>query len=185
MFKYKSAWCPNKKDSHDSKSCVYAHHLRDLRRPPELFNYQPEDCETLVKGTGWDKCPNGILCGKCHTTVERLYHPDKYKRIFCDRSRCNKTDICAFYHTQKERTQANKECRAYRKACKPPALSVSELNAELQTYYSKMIAESAPPKEATGSKINVASEEFKPAGFVYRTPDKFASFSTSEYPPLS
>ena len=21
---------------------------------------------------------------KCHTTVERLYHPDKYKRIFCD-----------------------------------------------------------------------------------------------------
>ena len=24
-------------------------------------------------------CPNGILCNKCHTTVERLYHPDKYK----------------------------------------------------------------------------------------------------------
>jgi hypothetical protein len=39
MFKYKTSWCPNKKDSHDSKSCIFAHHLRDFRRPPELFRY--------------------------------------------------------------------------------------------------------------------------------------------------
>jgi hypothetical protein len=32
----------------------------------------------------WDKCERGLKCNKCHTTVERLYHPDKYKRIFCD-----------------------------------------------------------------------------------------------------
>ena len=32
----------------------------------------------------WDKCDKGLKCNKCHTTVERLYHPDKYKRIFCD-----------------------------------------------------------------------------------------------------
>ena len=32
----------------------------------------------------WDKCEKGLKCNKCHTTVERLYHPDKYKRIFCD-----------------------------------------------------------------------------------------------------
>jgi hypothetical protein len=32
----------------------------------------------------WDKCDKGLKCTKCHTTVERLYHPDKYKRIFCD-----------------------------------------------------------------------------------------------------
>ena len=50
MFKYKTAWCPNKKDSHDSKSCSYAHHLRDFRRPPELFKYLAEDCDTLIKG---------------------------------------------------------------------------------------------------------------------------------------
>lgn len=96
MFKYKSAWCPNKKDSHDSKSCIYAHHTRDFRRPPDIFKYLPEDCDTLVKGIGyeilteltylyrWDKCDKGLKCNKCHTTVERLYHPDKYKRIFCD-----------------------------------------------------------------------------------------------------
>lgn len=103
MFKYKTAWCPNKKDSHDSKSCIYAHHLRDFRRPPELFRYLAEDCDSLIKGIGWDKCEKGLKCTKCHTTVERLYHPDKYKRIFCDRGRCNKSEICAFYHSQKER----------------------------------------------------------------------------------
>jgi len=52
MYKYKTAWCPNKKDSHDSKSCIYAHHTRDFRRPPELFKYAAEDCETLIKGLG-------------------------------------------------------------------------------------------------------------------------------------
>ena len=52
MFKYKASWCPNKKDSHDSKSCIYAHHTRDFRRPPDIFKYLPEDCETLVKGLG-------------------------------------------------------------------------------------------------------------------------------------
>ena len=52
MFKYKTAWCPNKKDSHDSKSCIYAHHTRDFRRPPELFRYAAEDCDTLLKGLG-------------------------------------------------------------------------------------------------------------------------------------
>ena len=53
MFKYKTSWCPNKKDSHDSKSCIYAHHTRDFRRPPEIFKYLPEDCETLSKGVGY------------------------------------------------------------------------------------------------------------------------------------
>ena len=39
MFRYKTSWCPNKKDSHDSKSCIYAHHTRDFRRPPDIFKY--------------------------------------------------------------------------------------------------------------------------------------------------
>ena len=56
MFKYKTSWCPNKKDSHDSKSCIYAHHTRDFRRPPDVFKYLPEDCYTLINGIGWDKC---------------------------------------------------------------------------------------------------------------------------------
>lgn len=89
--------------------------MRDFRRPPDLFKYAPEDCDTLVNGVGWDKCPRGIKCSKCHTTVERLYHPDKYKRIMCDKQRCNKLDICAFYHIMKERNQAIKLCKNHRK----------------------------------------------------------------------
>lgn len=44
----------------------------------------------------WDKCDKGLKCNKCHTTVERLYHPDKYKRIFCDVSfniKCDNFEI--------------------------------------------------------------------------------------------
>ena len=116
MFKYKSAWCPNRKDSHDSKNCIYAHHMRDFRRPPEIFKYSAEDCEYLNTDSGWEMCPNGILCNKCHTTVERLYHPDKYKRVNCDRGRCNKSQICAFYHNHQERNHTIKMCKNYRKS---------------------------------------------------------------------
>ena len=42
------------------------------------------DKYNLIDEYRWDKCDKGIKCNKCHTTVERLYHPDKYKRIFCD-----------------------------------------------------------------------------------------------------
>lgn len=104
MFKYKSSWCPNRKNSHDSKSCIYAHHMRDFRRPPEIFKYSSEDCDVIANNKNseysWELCPNGLLCPKAHTTVERLYHPDKYKRINCDRSRCNQSEICAFFHSQ-------------------------------------------------------------------------------------
>jgi hypothetical protein len=119
MFRYKSCWCPNRKESHDSKSCIYAHHMRDFRRPPEIFKYSAEDCEFMSSSPnseyGWEQCPKGLLCNKCHTTVERLYHPDKYKRIYCDRSRCNKSEICAFYHTQQESRHAQKMTKNYRK----------------------------------------------------------------------
>ncbi len=140
MFKYKTAWCPNKKDSHDSKSCIYAHHTRDFRRPPEIFRYQPEDCDTLVKGVGWDKCEKGIMCNKCHTTVERLYHPDKYKRIYCDRQRCNKSEICAFYHNTKERGQAIKECKNYKRNINSrhaviTANDLNTLNQQVKAFY--------------------------------------------------
>lgn len=116
MFYYKTSWCPTKKDSHDSKSCIYAHHTRDFRRPYDLFRYAPEDCETLQNGMGWDYCENGIKCNKCHTTVERLYHPEKYKRIECDRARCNKMDICAFFHNAREKNLAHKLCKQHLKA---------------------------------------------------------------------
>lgn len=138
MFFYKTSWCPTKKDSHDSKSCIYAHHTRDFRRPPDLFKYAPEDCETLQNGMGWDYCKRGIKCAKCHTTVERLYHPDKYKRIECDRSRCNKMDICAFFHTSRDKGLAHKLCKQYLKSRQGVKLpDISQLNSELLQAYAE------------------------------------------------
>ena len=93
MFRYKTAWCKLNKDSHDSKKCIFAHHMRDFRRPYEIFKYAKDDCEVALSPTnyeGWFICPNGILCKKCHTKVEKLYHPDNYKKISCDHNRCNK-----------------------------------------------------------------------------------------------
>lgn len=110
MFRYKSCFCPHRKDSHDSKKCIYAHHMRDFRRPPEIFKYSAEDCEYVTNSKDsiytWELCPKGLLCNKSHTAVEKLYHPDKYKRTNCDRSRCNKSEICAFHHNNEERSQA-------------------------------------------------------------------------------
>ena len=104
MYKYKTSWCPDRANSHDSKNCLYAHHMRDFRRPPEIFKYSNEDCKFVNNSKdseySWEQCPKGLLCDKSHTTVERLYHPDKYKRVNCDRGRCNKSEICAFFHTQ-------------------------------------------------------------------------------------
>ena len=138
MFFYKTSWCPTKKDSHDSKSCIYAHHTRDFRRPADLFKYAPEDCETLQNSLGWDYCERGIKCGKCHTTVERLYHPDKYKRIECDRSRCNKMDICAFYHNAREKSLAHKLCKQHvksRQGFKLP--NINNMHEELLKVYAE------------------------------------------------
>jgi len=141
MFRYKSCWCPNRKKSHDSKSCIFAHHMRDFRRPPEIFNYSSEDCEAAMNNKdseySWELCPNGLLCNKSHTTVERLYHPDKYKRINCDRGRCNKSEICAFYHNQQERNYAMKMCKNYRKEVhnKKYDINLEVINKEILKFY--------------------------------------------------
>ena len=80
----------------------------------------------------------GLKCSKCHTTVERLYHPDKYKRIECDRSRCNKTDICAFYHNAREKNLAHKLYKQHmksRQGYKMP--NINQLNDELLIAYAE------------------------------------------------
>ena len=139
MFKYKSCWCPNRNQSHDSKSCIYAHHMRDFRRPPEIFKYSTEDCETMKNDKGWEQCPRGLLCNKCHTTVERLYHPDKYKRIYCDQNRCNKSEICAFFHKAQEKNEAQKQCNKFRKQVsnKKYSIQIEQINNELISHYQK------------------------------------------------
>ena len=115
MFKYKSSWCPNRHESHDSKNCIYAHHMRDFRRPPAYFDYSPEDCEHIQGNVNVTMCPNGLLCKKAHTAIEKLYHPDSYKRKNCEKFKCNKKEICAFNHTANEKAHAVKMARSFGK----------------------------------------------------------------------
>lgn len=68
--------------------------------------------------------------------MERLYHPDKYKRISCDKLRCNKSEICAFFHSTKEKNLANKLCKNYRKAIVgQPVPNINQLHESLQQFY--------------------------------------------------
>jgi len=102
-----------------------------------LFRYAAEDCDVLQHSHSWDTCPKGLKCGKCHTMVERLYHPEKYKRIACDKQRCNKLEICAFYHTMKERNQALKLSKTFRKttATAKKMSVINDLHNELTRFY--------------------------------------------------
>ena len=136
MFWYKTSWCKNK-DAHDSKSCDYAHHTRDFRRPPEYFAYTAEDCPTLANSLSWSKCKDGILCKKCHTTVERLYHPDKYKRVQCDKARCNNNPICAFFHEPAEKQLCSQKAKNFKKKAlvSRHELDVKKLHKLLRDFY--------------------------------------------------
>ena len=54
-----------------------------IRRPPDKYQYNAEDCPCLLNSTA-EECAHGKMCENCHTTVERLYHPVKYKTLACE-----------------------------------------------------------------------------------------------------
>jgi hypothetical protein len=109
MYRYKTGYCPDIANKHDWTACIYAHRLTDYRRPPDQYDYSPEDCAKLNPETG--ECPDGDNCKFAHSTAERLYHPLKYKTNPCDcfkkmLSACKRGQFCAFYHNSAERRQA-------------------------------------------------------------------------------
>ena len=53
------------------------------RRPPDLFSYRPDECPFMMKSPS-EECAKGKNCQLCHSTVERLYHPSKYKALACE-----------------------------------------------------------------------------------------------------
>ena len=99
MYRYKTAYCPQKNFKHDWNQCIYAHKPQDYRRPPDKFVYEPDDCKALDTSShkathptasggssqsnasslslplDEGSCPLGFKCKKAHSTYERLYHP--------------------------------------------------------------------------------------------------------------
>ena len=109
MYKYKTAYCPYMSKKHDWTLCNYAHRFTDYRRPLNKFDYSPEECKKIDLEIG--QCPDGDTCKYSHSTVERLYHPLKYKTNPCDCLRsdeikCKRGKNCAFYHSIEERRQS-------------------------------------------------------------------------------
>lgn len=83
MYRYKTAYCPQKNVKHDWSQCIYAHRPQDFRRQPDQYVYFPDDCKNFSSEQE-ESCPLGFKCKFAHSTYERLYHPLKYKTNPCD-----------------------------------------------------------------------------------------------------
>ena len=153
MFKYKSSWCPDRHESHDSKNCIYAHHMRDFRRPPAYFDYSPEDCEHIQGNINVTMCPNGLLCNKAHTAIEKLYHPESYKRKNCEKFKCNKKEICAFNHNASEKNHATKMAKKFVKKNAQFKIDTHRLNITYLDHYMKPNY-LEPPQSKQQQKMN-------------------------------
>eukprot|EP00347_Sterkiella_histriomuscorum_P013839 403363168 len=108
IYRYKTAYCPQKNVKHDWAQCIYAHKPQDFRRPPDQYSYWPDDCKSFLADQE-EGCPLGFKCKHSHSTFERLYHPLKYKTNPCDqnfksqRKQCKRGEMCAFYHDKSEK----------------------------------------------------------------------------------
>lgn len=114
MYRYKTSWCPKIGQKHDWAQWIYAHRLQDFRRPPDIYEYEPEDCHVIVhKDCSWESWREGLYCKYSHTTFERLYHPSKFKVVPCEKKVWNREEMCAFYHKPEEKNQAEYESANY------------------------------------------------------------------------
>jgi len=131
MYRYKTSYCPNIANKHDWTLCIYAHRFTDYRRPPDLFDYSPDECQRINLETG--ECPEGDNCKFSHSTAERLYHPLKYKTNPCDcfkkmMSICKRGQNCAFYHNITEKRQPEVPKKSPKKVAeKTPPTAPEEL----------------------------------------------------------
>jgi len=86
---------------HNHKHCLYYHNVKDKRRVSGC--YSADKC--LASETS--SCPLGDRCSKSHNTVEKLYHPDKFKTKYCNYypnrlHLCQYYTYCSFAHSDEE-----------------------------------------------------------------------------------
>lgn len=92
-----------KKAVHNKKICPYYHHDIDKRRPTLQFNYCFEPCPNLTRNF----CSCDQNCQFSKNKIEQLYHPEKYKKKFCEHfpnriQNCEYGDFCSFAHSEQE-----------------------------------------------------------------------------------
>lgn len=93
----------HKKGNHDKKTCPYYHNEIDKRRHTSQYNYCFEVCSNINRN--YCSCDQNCLFSK--NKVEQLYHPDKYKKKFCENfpyqiNKCEYGEFCSFAHNEGE-----------------------------------------------------------------------------------
>lgn len=99
---FKTSPC-TKKSNHEKKICPYYHNEMDRRRPTTQYNYCFEMCSKISQ----NYCPCESMCLFAKNKVEQLYHPEKYKKKFCEHypysiQKCEYGDFCSFAHSEGE-----------------------------------------------------------------------------------
>lgn len=95
---YKVNPCKQVSKLHDPKHCPYFHSYMDKRRNFKMYNYSIEKCMYYETGKCFEDCRY------CHSLVEKLYHPLKYKTKFCNailnkEGKCEYGNYCGFAHS--------------------------------------------------------------------------------------
>ena len=98
MFGFKVTRCP-KRQSHDWRSCPYAHPTENARRrDPRQVLYCAIPCPDYKQGF----CVHGESCHYSHGVYESWLHPSKYRTQLCkDGPGCHRP-ICFFAHQIQE-----------------------------------------------------------------------------------
>lgn len=70
-----------KTNRHNHKRCAFYHSSSDKRRVGS--DYTPRMCKMITDNN--DECPNKDECKSAHNLVEINYHPEIYKRKYCQK----------------------------------------------------------------------------------------------------
>lgn len=181
MFRYKTSWCPKIGQKHDWAQWIYAHRLQDFRRPPDYYDYTPDDCCVIIhKDCSWEACREGVHCKYSHTTFERLYHPSKFKLVPCEKKVCNRADMCAFYHNSEEKDNAEQESDQFY----DPFAEEYEEEAQNQEFEEECDSEEKSHEEKhpiTNTNTNNYSQESGESDSATKPETKFPLPSTDDF----
>lgn len=96
---FKTQPCQKKK-SHKAKTCMNYHFTSEIRRSLKQYNYGKVICPEK------DHCHKGDMCEFCHNFVEQIYHPENYKKKYCNdfisNGQCKFGNFCAQAHSDLE-----------------------------------------------------------------------------------
>lgn len=181
MFRYKTSWCPKIGQKHDWAQCIYAHRLQDFRRPPDFYDYEPEDWAVIIhKDWSWESWQNGLDCKFSHTTFERLYHPSRFKLVPWEKKVWTRADMCGFFHQADEKLKVEQESEAFY----DPLLEEYDEEGWEKEFEDECFSDNRSPKSYrsnTNTNTNNISQEYEENDSATKPESKFSLPSTDNF----